>query len=109
MAFKWFEKAAEQDVTYAIYLLGECYYEGLGTVKDHQKAFEYFKKAAEQGYDAAEFWTGKCYYDGTGVEQNISLAFHWIEISANKGRSSARKFLNIHKDEYKTYCETTEK
>ena len=50
LAFKYFEKAAEQGYAPAIYNLAIYYKFGKGVPQNCEKAFELFTKAAEQGY-----------------------------------------------------------
>lgn len=43
-AFAWYTKAAEADDNDAIFALGRCYKEGIGTAEDWDKALEWFGK-----------------------------------------------------------------
>ncbi len=49
----WFQKAANQNDSYAQYRLGYCYYKGQGVLKNSEKAAYWYKKAAEQGKENA--------------------------------------------------------
>jgi uncharacterized protein len=53
-AFKWFEKAAEQEHAEAEYNLGVLCLNGCGTEKSPERAREWFSKAAEHGYEQAK-------------------------------------------------------
>ena len=48
-AAKWYQKAADQGIAVAQYMLGRMYYTGEGVDKDVSKAIEWFTKAANQG------------------------------------------------------------
>lgn len=46
-AVKWYEKAADEGVADAMYMLGECYMGGKGVDKDESTAFNWYKRAAD--------------------------------------------------------------
>ena len=53
-AIKWLEKAAKQNDSYAMYLIGTCYYYGgNGIKKDVKKAKEWIAKSAALGNETA--------------------------------------------------------
>lgn len=49
LAFKYFEQAAKSNIPEALYCLGVCYKDGIGTSKNKEKALEYLKRAKELG------------------------------------------------------------
>lgn len=51
LGIEWLKKAAEQNMAYAQFTLGECYEKGDGT--DMEKAEYYYKLAAENGNEEA--------------------------------------------------------
>ena len=53
-AFKWCKRAAAQGEPDAILMLGGFYEEGIGTLKNTQKAIYYYKQAAEMGVEGAQ-------------------------------------------------------
>ena len=67
-AFEWFKRAAQEDDDFALYELGCCYSNGIGTEVDYEKAFECFIKSAEQDNDEAQYELGLCYEYGDGTE-----------------------------------------
>lgn len=73
-AFKWFQKAAAADNSYAQYLLGSLHYYGNGTVQNYEKAFEWFKKSADNGNIYACYETAKMLRDGIGTVKNQEQA-----------------------------------
>lgn len=52
-AFYWMKRAAEKDISQAMYDLGRMYYNGEGTLKDKNSAYYWMKKAADKGNKAA--------------------------------------------------------
>ena len=102
-AFNWYIKSAENNNDKSMYFVGECYYQGQGIRQDFDKAFYWFVRSAEKGYRSAKYWVGKCYYEGIGVKSDHDLAFKWIEEAAKAENQPAKKFLNVHPDEYKEY------
>ena len=46
-AVKWYEKAADEGVADAMYMLGVCYMGGKGVVEDDSTAFYWYKRAAD--------------------------------------------------------------
>lgn len=76
------------------YILGLCYTNGIGTLKNEQEAPFWYKKAADQGHAQAQFNLGECYHKGTGVNKNeveSALLFHK---SANQNHPKALLLLS---------------
>lgn len=85
LAFKWFNKAAEQDYTPAYGNLGDLYHKGLGVEIDNQKAVQYYKYGADRNHPACQYRLGKCYLKGIGVDVNQNLAFSLFMESSSQG------------------------
>ncbi|CAB4441454.1 unnamed protein product [Rhizophagus irregularis] len=68
-AFYWYQKAAENGFTNAMYYLAICYDNGEGTEKNLEKAFYWYQKAAENGDKEAMFNLAICYKNGAGTER----------------------------------------
>ena len=67
--------AADYDDEQAQNLLGLCYEEGLGVLKDYKKAFHYFSLAVKNGAGAcAEHNLARCFRKGRGTEINLQAA-----------------------------------
>ena len=63
----------------AQYLLGVCYYYGIGVKENKETAVQHLKKAA-LGNDAnltAQYYLAHCYQNGIGTEVNLERAEHW--------------------------------
>ena len=53
-AFKWYQKAAEQENHHAQFKLGQMYDNGQGVKQNYQTAIKWYKKAADQGHKQAQ-------------------------------------------------------
>ncbi|POG62841.1 hypothetical protein GLOIN_2v1757723, partial [Rhizophagus irregularis DAOM 181602=DAOM 197198] len=76
-AFKWYQKAAENE----------------RVEQNKRKAFKLFQKLAEQGYEDAQYELGKFYYSGIEIEVNKTRAFELYKIAAEKGQTNAQNEL----------------
>ena len=63
----------------AKYLLGMCYYYGVGVEENKETAFQYLKEASlgENASLAAQYYLARCYQNGIGTEPNPERAEHW--------------------------------
>jgi TPR repeat protein len=82
MAIHYFKKAGQQRYSDALYMLGSCYYEGDGVIRDFQKAFGYFYSVAKERDEAALHAVGVCYQKGHGVPLNLSRAVQYFKRSS---------------------------
>ena len=88
-AAKWYVKAAMQGNMGAQYLLGLCYFNGLGLNQDHTEAAKCFLLAAKQGQIDAQRLLVSCYMTGCGVNKDVPAAIEWykrIELSQGSFR-----------------------
>jgi len=76
--FGVWKRAAESGEPGGQWLLGACFFKGLGVQQDHALAVKWFRLAAEQGLVAAQDDLGGCYRDGSGVVRNDVEAFYWF-------------------------------
>ncbi len=93
LAFAWLKKAAEQNHAEAIYWLGVCYRDGIGTDRNNELAFECFRIAAEQGIAESQYSLACCYFQGKGVKKSDELGMQWCEKAAEHSIASAQYFL----------------
>ena len=78
--------------------MGCCYWDGLGTKINLQKAVEWYGKAADQGCAEAQYNLG-IYYFNQG--QNLQ-AYKFFEEAASQGEAYAQNMLNkYYKEQYK--------
>lgn len=74
-AFKWFHKAAEQEESDAMRMLGSLYSSGKGVPQDKREAIKWWHKAAESSSTIAMLCLGNAYENGEGVIQDYQEAF----------------------------------
>lgn len=86
-------KAAQQDYTAALVLLGAAFDSGTGVKRNEAKAVELFKTAAERSNADAQRNLGISYQMGRGVAKNERLAFEWVSKAANQGYDLAQNTL----------------
>jgi TPR repeat protein len=73
-AFKWFQMAASNKNTNAIYQLGLLYENGQGTIQDYSTAYRLYSRTKEKGHPESIYRLGIAYQYGLGVEINTSEA-----------------------------------
>jgi len=91
-AFSWALKAAEQGEPNAQDLLGELFFNGIGTEINKELAELWFKKAAKQGIAAAQDRVGDYYYE-RGEEET---AIFWYSKAAHGGDIDSMNSLGNH-------------
>lgn len=78
--------AADYEDEQAQNLLGLCYEEGLGVLKDDQKAYQYFSLAVKNGAGAcAEHNLARCFRKGIGTEKNLKVAEKFERLAKRHG------------------------
>ena len=82
LAFEWLGRAAAQANRDALWALAAMEYNGIGTVKNLEKALQLHRKAAELGQADAMYQLGIAYINGIGVEKDYSSAMRWLARSA---------------------------
>ena len=93
MAFKWYNKAAEQGNAVAQFNLGLMYEKGQGVPQDYKMAFNWYTKAAEQGVASSQNNLGNMYKEGRVVQQDYVKAHMWYNIA-----SQSNEFANTSKE-----------
>ncbi|KAJ3330241.1 hypothetical protein HDU76_006137 [Blyttiomyces sp. JEL0837] len=93
-AFSLFEKAAvNSNHPIAMYNLGLCYRDGVGTSVNPKLAFKYLLESATESPSnpsppPASFNTiGSCYESGFGIDKDPSIAIKWYRKSAELGNN----------------------
>lgn len=93
-AYRYFRKAAEQDVVRAYYYLGELYYHGWGIARNLDSAIECFETAADDGDMDAEYALGMMYlYGNDALPRDMERALDYLENAANKGQPQSYNVL----------------
>ncbi|AJC49140.1 sel1 repeat family protein [Allofrancisella guangzhouensis] len=87
------EKIAEAGDVYAIYYLGEYYYED----KEYTEALKYFYKAADAGYGKAYYKLATLYYneEQDGVSYDKEKAIKYYKKAAELGVRNAKNILML--------------
>jgi len=95
-AVKWYQKAANQDDHYALYILGLMYAHGEGVRRDQIKSFELTQRSAKQAYAPAQYNLGVAYKFGQGVTKSLSKSKYWIK----KAKDSDDHVINQKADKF---------
>ncbi len=82
-------KAERGDPMYQT-LLGNCYNNGKGVVKDLKEAARLYRLAADQGHFPAQYFLGSCYEKGKGVVKDLEQAASLYRLAADQGHTSAQ-------------------
>ncbi len=85
-----YRSAALQNDASAQFLLGHCYFNGLGVMKDECEAVRWFRKAAEQNFAKAQLILGLCYYHGDGLERDHAKSADWFQKAAMQNNAEAQ-------------------
>lgn len=83
-AFMWFTKAASRDYLPAMFRLGLCYEEGIGTAKNAQKALGLYQRAADAGSSEALYRLGMAAEKGTLLSLDSGRAVRYYQKAAGK-------------------------
>lgn len=84
---------AEKGEGQAQYLLGACYFEGLGCTQNFQEALTWYQKATEKGSAAASSQIGLIYAHALGVQKDPEKAFEYNKRAAELGDPDAQHNL----------------
>lgn len=69
----------------SFFALGSCYYHGLGTSMNLEKAAYYFEISAKDGDEYGQFRFAYCLKYGQGLERDYVKALFWFKKSAEQG------------------------
>ena len=91
-AFDGIRSLAEAGNLRAQKLLGDFYFDGLGsTERDYEKALELYTKAGEAGYAPAQARVGYMYQNALGVPADYDLAMEWNNRAAEQGNPQGQE------------------
>ncbi|KAJ3217848.1 hypothetical protein HDU67_007134 [Dinochytrium kinnereticum] len=94
-ALEHYRFAASYDDPSAIFNMGLCHAEGIGTTVDDSLAIRELHRAAERNCPAAQCYLAVAYAEGShGVEKNICLAKELLARSLENGYAEASTFLD---------------
>lgn len=83
-AVEYLRKAADLGDSDAQVLLGLCYFNGEGIIKNSDEAVIWFRKAAEQNNSQAQYRLGLCYLVGIGVNPREEEGLYWLQKAAEQ-------------------------
>jgi TPR repeat protein len=89
-AFKWYQMAASNENTDAVYQLGLLYEKGQGTVQDYRMSYRLYSQAKEKGHRESIYRLGIAYQYGLGVEINTSEAIDCYSKAAELGNNESQ-------------------
>lgn len=95
-AVKYYEMAAKQNNSRALFNLGNMYFYGKGVKHNISKAIEYFELSAKLNNSDSLYNLWIIYYKGYGVERNIPRALTYLKLSASLNNSYALLYLGNH-------------
>jgi hypothetical protein len=82
-------------------IVGWCHEQGIGTIKDNEKAFYWYKKSAESDDPVGQAHLGICYLTGVGTEHDEKEGKRWLT-SAAQGKSALGLYKLGHHNHYCT-------
>jgi len=92
-AVRYFREMSDLGDSYGQYMLGKCYYSGLGVAKDFKTAFELYSQAAKTKMPVAINGKGVCYLKGRGTKQDFNKAAECFREAAEEGLPIAQANL----------------
>ena len=92
-AVDYLRKAADLGVSDAQVLLGLCYFNGEGIIKNSDEAVIWFRKAAEQNDPQGQYRLGLCYLVGIGVNPREEEGLYWLKKAAEQRNLESRVAL----------------
>ncbi len=93
IAFSLYGISAEAGYTRALYRLGLCYENAVGTPRDPEEALRYYQEAAKGGSIEALLQLAACYRYGRGTECDESRAFSYYLMAAEKNNARAQYII----------------
>jgi hypothetical protein len=89
----WFARAAESGNIDAHNMLGRCYENGWGVLRDFDAAGRHYAIAASAGDAWAQYNLGHLFLNGLGVPRDVDEAFAWYTRSAQQGHVRAMSLV----------------
>ena len=93
IAFSLYGISADAGYTRALYRLGLCYENAVGTTRDAQEALKYYQSAANAGSIQALLQLAACYRYGRGTDCDESRAFSYYLMAAEKNNARAQYII----------------
>lgn len=93
IAFSLYGTASDLGNVRALFRLGLCYENAVGTMRNAEEAFECYCEAADKGSIEALLQIALCYRYGRGVRQSDDLAFDYYLRAADRNNARAQYFV----------------
>ncbi|MDE7412379.1 MAG: SEL1-like repeat protein [Muribaculaceae bacterium] len=90
---EFLEKAADQNLPDALYILGYMYLNGVHTEKNAVKGVDLLHKGAELGNSSAQYLYAACLMGGDGCQKNEQEGLEWLRKAADNGHPEAMYFI----------------
>jgi len=93
----WFNKAADQNDPYALFMLGSFAEQGIGEKADKKKALKFYMKSAQLGFPKAQYNLAM-YYAGNNdtKEEDSDMAYLWLRKAALQDDPLAQKEVGFY-------------
>lgn len=111
LSYSYFLQAEKKGYIYASLQLADCYFSGIGTIRNYKEAFFRYKKIAESGIEDkySYYRLGICYLCGLGVELSQKEAYFYFSKASDAGHYESTFILGdfymfgigVNKDEQK--------
>ncbi len=95
IAFDLLRLGADQGFARYQNVIGVCYLNGWGVLKNEVEAWKWIHKAAEKGYESAQCNLGVMYANGRGVPKDEAAAVEWYAKAASQGYALAQCNLGV--------------
>ena len=109
-ALKLFLKSAKRDIDLRHIwsdMVGSCYENGIGILKDENESFEWYLKAAKKGHGFSQYLVAKYYNSGGYIPKNEESEFNGNRKAAinnnNLGQYELVKYYLNNKNERKAF------
>jgi TPR repeat protein len=93
MASRLLSPIAEEGNADAQFRMAIMCQNGLGMVRNDEKALEFMRSAAEQGHALAQHGLGFMYHEGECVEKDEKEAAKWFHLAADQGMAGSMTTL----------------
>lgn len=82
---RYYFEQSSNNISRALYTLGNCYYMGIGVFQDFEEAFKYYKLAAIRCNNRGQCNLGLMYKYGVGTDKDETLAEKYSKLSIENG------------------------
>jgi TPR repeat protein len=92
---------------FGLYVIAQCYCDGVGCTADPQRGFRSFQALAGRGYLSAVEMLGVCFEHGDGIATDYMEAVKWYQVAADQGDSVAQHNLGLCFEQGKGVAKST--